>query len=250
MWVNNPMKVVPESNWEFYSYQTERGAVFASFHADADKIDQASLPHCARVIIPIKNPEHSGGPNDEEAKTLWALEDELTERLSSQSVSCQMLARLTHEGVRELVFQLHDWESFRPPVGKWMMLHEEIGIDVSEHDGWSFFFESVWPSPTSWMLISDRRVVDNLLESGSDPSKPHSLEFAFRGPSSALEQLRLSLLSREYALIQSSPAEELLVMAKVMTLNLESIYDASLFHEAECRRLGIEYDGWGCNVVK
>lgn len=244
------MKVVPEDNWEFYSYQTENGAVFASFHAGADKIDQASLPYCARVIIPIKKPKSTGGPSDEEAKILWALEDELTELLSLHSVSCQMLGRLTHQGVRELVFQLHDWETFRPPVGKWMMQHESIEIDVSEHDGWNFFFESVWPSPTSWMLISDRRVVDNLLESGSDPSKPHSLEFVFRGPASALDQMHTTLLKRGYALVQMNPGEGLLVMANSMTLDLGPIYDASLFHDAECEKLGIEYDGWGCSVVE
>ena len=244
------MKVVPEDNWEFYSYQTESGAVFASFHAEAGKIDQATLPYCARIIIPIKDPASSGGPSDEEAKALWALEDELTELLSLHSVSCQILGRLTHQGVRELVFQLRDLETFRPPVGKWMIQHEGIEIDVSEHDGWSFFFESVWPSPSSWMLISDRRVVDSLLESGSDPGKLHSLEFVFRGPAPALNQMHSTLLGQGYSLIQMNSGEGLLVMAKSMTLDLGPLYEASLFHDAECKRLGTEYDGWGCSVVK
>lgn len=244
------MEVVPENNWEFYSYQTDRGPVVVGFHADADKIDQASLPLCARIIIPIKRPESHGGPGREEANTLWALEDSLTELLSSHSVHCQMLGRLTHEGVRELVFQIHDWETFRPPVGKWMMQHNNSNIDVSEHDGWDFFFNSVWPSPTSWLLISDRRVVDSLIRSGSDPKKLHSLEFVFRGPTPLLEQTRTTLLSRGYTLIQLKPDEGVLVMAKPMTLDLGPIYEESLFHEAECKNLGIEYDGWGCLVVK
>ena len=244
------MNVVPENNWEFYSYQTEQGTVVVGFHTDADKIDQASLPFCARVIIPIKHPQSHGGPSREEAGELWALEDGLAASLSSNAVPCKMLGRLTHGGVRELVFQVHDWDSFRPHVGRWMMQHEGLEIDVSEHDGWGFFFEAVWPSPTAWMLIFDRRVVDQLVQSGSDPNKQHSLEFVFRGPSSALDQMRLTLLDQGYSLVEWKPAEDLLVMAKVMTLELGPIYDASLSHKAECERLGIEYDGWGCSIVE
>ena len=244
------MKVVPEKNWEVYSYQTDKGMVVVGFHADADKIEKASYPYCARIIIPIKQPENHGGPSREEANVLWALEDNLTELLSSHSVPCQMLGRLTHEGSRELVFQLHDWETFRPPVGMWMMQHEDLNIDVSEHEGWGFFFESVWPSPTSWLLISDRRVVDSLLRSGSDPKKLHSLEFVFRGPASALDQMLSALLGRGYTSIDLKPAEGVLVIAKSMTLDLGPIYDATLLHEEESRKLGIQYDGWGCLVVK
>src|SRR5262249_11688704 len=150
----------PKNNWDFYSYRSNGGPVVVGFHAAANKIDQASLPYCARVIIPIKAPQSNGGPTRDEANVLWALEDQLTALLSRHSVSCLMLGRLTHAGVRELVFQLRDWETFRPPVGKWMMQHKGLNIDVSEHDGWKFFFEFVWPSPESWILISDRRVVD------------------------------------------------------------------------------------------
>jgi hypothetical protein len=244
------MKVVPEENWEFYSYQTDNGPVVVGFNAGASKIDQAALPFCARIIIPIKEPDQHGGPNEKEAKFLWALEDSLTEQLSAHSVPCQLLGRLTYEGVRELVFQLHDWETFRPPVGQWMQQHEDLDINASEHEDWEFFFASVWPTRESWLYILDRRVVDNLVRSGSNPKKLHSLEFVFRGPAEARDQLRAILLNRGYAPVQSKSPAEILVMAKSMALDLAEINDASLSHDEECKRLGLEYDGWGCLVVK
>jgi len=133
------MKVVPEKNWEAYDYSTDAGPIFVGFHTDSNKIDQQAFPHCARVIITIKQPNHNGGPNREEAEVLWAMEDRLVELLEAESAPCLMLGRLTHGGKRELVFQVADWELFRPPVGLWMMRNENYETDVSEHEGWQFF---------------------------------------------------------------------------------------------------------------
>jgi hypothetical protein len=177
------------------------------------------------------------------------MEDRLTEFLEQQNVSCLLLGRLTHGGVRELVFQVSEWTPFRPPVGRWMQLHPDYETDVSEHDGWDFFFSSVWPSAQSWLLIQDRRVVDQLIKSGSDPQKPHSLEYVFRGAPAQLQAMRNLLTSRGYTLVESQPDESRLVMAKSFTLDLDPIYEESIRHQEDCRRLEIEYEGWGCLVV-
>ncbi|CAN5682287.1 hypothetical protein BH09VER1_BH09VER1_03130 [soil metagenome] len=243
------MSVSPKSNWESYSYQTDNGPVVVSFHTDSDKIDRGQFPLCARVQISIKAPNHNGGPHQSEAETLWAMEDRLVEALDARQVSCHMLGRLTYNGMRELVFQVADYEPFRPPVGRWMQEHSTCETDVSEHDGWDFFFESVWPSEISWQIIMDRRVVDNLVCSGSDPAKPHSLEFVFRGAAAALEELQRSLASRGYTLIENSPEESRLVMALSMPLQPSAISNESISHHTECAKLGLEYDGWGAMTV-
>jgi len=95
----------------------------------------------------------------------------------------------------------------------------------------------------------DRRVIDQCIKSGSDPQKPHSLEFVLRGSSAGLEQLQSILLGRGYTLVAFTPTEEVLTMAKSTTLDLESIFSESLFLDSETKRLGLEYDGWGCLAV-
>jgi hypothetical protein len=243
------MSVCPENNWESYSYSTDSGSVIVSFHADSNQIDQSKYPYCARVIITIKAPNHNGGPAQDEAQVLWDMEDRLVEALDAANVSCLLLGRLTHSGSRELVFQVADYTPFRPPVGRWMEMHGKYETDVSEHDGWDFFMDSVWPSATSWMLIYDRRVVDNLIESGSDPSKPHSLEFVFLGQQSGLEQMQATLAARGYTLVDMSPKESRLVMARSMPLEVGDIFQEGLSHREDCQRLGIEYEGWGALVA-
>ncbi len=244
------MKIVPNENWDGYSYRSNGGRVVVSFHTDADKIPKESLPLCARVIIPINEPNENGGPQQPEAETLWAMEDELVADLEKEGVSCLLLGRLTHAGDRELVFQVQDWKSFRPPVGRWMERHRDRAIDVSEHDGWDFFFSSVWPSEEDWMFIHDRRVVDNLRKSGSDPSKDHTLEFVFYGEEQALRSMKDELCARGYTVCDLNPQERRLVISQPMSLDVNAIFQESLSHTERAKDLGLEYDGWGCTVVK
>jgi regulator of RNase E activity RraB len=243
------MSVCPDNNWDSYSYNTDNGPVIAGFHTDADEIDEDQYPYCARVIISIKDPNDYGGPQGDEAQVLWDMEDQLVAALDEAKVSCLLLGRLTHSGKRELVFQVTDYEPFRPPVGRWIGQHENYETDVSEHDGWGFFFDSVWPSDVSWQLIHNRRVVDSLIESGSDPSKPHSLEFVFNGDNEILREMQAILTAKGYSLLDHSLEDSRLIMAQSMTLDLGEINRESLSHQEDCERLGIEYDGWGALTV-
>lgn len=242
------MSVLPQDGWESYPYQTENGLVVASFHTGADKVEKGQYPYCARVQIAIKEPNSNGGPRQEEAEVLWTMEDRLVESLDAAETPCLLVGRLTHGGRRELVFQVADYGPFRPPVGRWMQTHRDYDTDVSEHDGWDFFFQSVWPSYTSWLMILDRRVIDKLVQAGSDPAKPHSLEFAFRGKVDQLAILQRKLESRNYTLLALSPEDSQLVMAVSMRLELQSIFRESLAHRDECAKLGLDYDGWGASV--
>lgn len=242
------MSVCPNHNWNSYSYTTDNGPVIVGFHTESNQIDQSKYPYCARVIITIKAPNHNGGPANEEAQVLWDMEDRLVEALDAANVPCLLLGRLTHSGNRELVFQVKDYTPFRPPVGRWMGEHDDYEIDVSEHDGWDFYFESVWPSETSWLLIMDQRVVDNLVKAGSDPSKPHSLEFVFRGDGSSLQQMQAALTARGYSLLDFSDKESRLIMSRSMPLNVGAIFSESVAHRKDCQRFGLEYDGWGASV--
>src|SRR5689334_16267648 len=107
--------------WNTYVRQTDQGPIFISFDDEAARKDlTATLTHCARIFIAIHKPGTSGGPDRPENERLWEMEDQLCQLLSSEAVKCRLVGRLTHWGQRVLVFQLDDWEQFRPPVGYWM----------------------------------------------------------------------------------------------------------------------------------
>lgn len=243
--------VVNPDRWETFSYRSDDATVVSSFDVTAGEIDRDTLPLCARIIIPIANPRESGGPTDEEAEILWELEDDLTAILDEAGVNCRLVARLTHSGERELVFQLADYEEFRPPVGAWMETVTDYEFSVSEHDGWDFFDDFCWPSEQDWCLIFDRHVIMGLIDAGTNPEKEHTLDFLFRGAPEQLQILRENLLDRGYQDSPSgNPEPGTLEMVRRMPLSLELICPESLENLQLCEDLEIEFDGWGAAIEK
>lgn len=164
-------------------------------------------------------------------------------------MACRLVGRLTHNGQRELVFQLDDWDSFRPPVGIWMLSHKKYDIDVSEHEGWTFFDECVRPTPAIWLMLADQSVVRELLRAGSDPAKEHALEFVFTGNESGLRRVARRLEQRGYV-EQAPDAKNQIVMVKKMVLDEDAIVAASQAHAELAEKCGVDYDGWGAAVVE
>jgi hypothetical protein len=238
--------------WETYVRAGEDGPLFISFDVDATRADLSGpLPHCARVLVPIQRPNEAGGPVQPESDQLWELEDDLCQRLERHKVACRLVARLTHQGIRELVFQLADWDGFRPLVGQWMGEITGYAIDVSEHEGWGFFTDCVAPTVEEWFYIADSKVVSRLIEAGSDPQKDHDLAFVFDGAPANLTQAIEPLQRRGYVpLPPLDPASGTIVMVKRMPLDPLAIAGESMANAMVAEEFGIEFDGWGCTVVE
>jgi regulator of RNase E activity RraB len=240
------------NEWDTYVAQSQGKPLFVSFDVEAARNDLTdTLTNCARVIIPIHKPNGNGGPVQPESDRLYVMEDDLCASLSEQGVRCRLVGRLTCDGVRELVFQVDDWDTFRPPVGLWMQAHRRYAIDVSEHEGWSFFDDCIRPTPEIWIYLSDQHVVQNLIKSGSDVDKPHALEFVFHGDAEALRQVACDLKPRGYRpLPDIDAASGEMVLVKEMPLDTEAIAAESLAHLKLQEEHGVRYDGWGAQVVR
>jgi hypothetical protein len=246
-----PVQVVFDS-WDTYAAESPDGPIFVSFDVEVAEQDLSdTLTHCARVVIPILRPNDNGGPVSPESETLYAMEDELTAALVEHGVACRLVGRLTCAGVRELVFQLDDWEAFRPPVGIWMGGHPEYETDVSEHEGWDFFNDCVRPTPEVQLHMADRRVIRGLVEAGSNPARKHSLEFFFKGPADGLRTLARKLEEDGYA--RRGPADfgsgELALVLR-MALDEGAICEESQANARLAGKLGVTYTGWGAAVVR
>jgi regulator of RNase E activity RraB len=239
-------------HWNAYSAERDGALMFVSFDEDVASVDSiANLSLCARIMLPIHQPNGAGGPDSPEAETLWNMEDELFELLQEHQVACRYVARLTYGGLRELVFQVQDWESFRPHVGMWMMQHQEYEMDVSEHEGWEFYNDYIRPRHEDRIFMMDNSVVMNLIEAGSDPEKEHSLEYVFEGDESGLERIAISLRKRGYVDVgETDFSSGRIVLAKLMVLDPSLIVFESLANSELAEDAGVEFNGWGASVVE
>jgi hypothetical protein len=237
--------------WGTYVAQRDDVTMFISFDdAVTHEAHPAALAFCARVWIPIQSPNAAGGPVSPESERLWEMEDELCSMLQEHRVHCRLVGRLTYGGLREIVFQLHDWESFRPPVGLWMMKHEDYKIDVSEHDGWQFFDDYIRPRIEDRLFMADRSVIDTLVQNGSNPREEHSLEYVFMGQPQGLERVARELLKRSYQPVgkldyQSGTIE----LVRRLALDLPVIVQESISNHKVAEEAGVECNGWGAAVV-
>ncbi len=241
--------VVPKSNWETYVTFSDDGPLFISFWVDLPSLNREEFSNCARVLIHLKTRNQNGGPQQSEADQLYSMEDRLMALLADYQVPCVQVARITFSGIREIVVHNSDWNLFRPPVGLWMKEFPNYEIEVSEHEGWQFVEDIVWPSDDEWMFIGDRRVIDNLIEAGSDPEKAHELEFVFLGHDQGLVEMKRRLIARSYTEYKGTVENGQIVMVKTMPLNLTDVYAESITNEKAAEELGITVDGWGASVV-
>ncbi|MEM1221677.1 MAG: DUF695 domain-containing protein [Verrucomicrobiota bacterium] len=239
-------------DWDVYFTDRHNVPMTISFDDGIARGDRPlELNLCARIIIHIKETkEGSSIPVQPESDLLYRMEDEITEQLQSSKVKCRLVGRMTYDGLREIVFQVGEIESFRPIVGRWIQGHKEYEIGVSEHDGWGFFDDFIQPNEADRRNMAEQRTIDNLIENGSDPDLPHSLEYCFRGKRNVLESIVDTLIHKGYRLLEEQNLDEgRVVLSKSMTLDKRSISAESESNEALAHQLGGELDGWGALVV-
>jgi regulator of RNase E activity RraB len=243
---------IVHDHWDQYLTFASDKPLFVSFDVDATEQDLSyQFPYCARVIVPVKQPNQNGGPTGAESERLYGMEDQLCEVLGQANVQCRLVGRLTHDGKREIIFQLANFDSFRPPVGWWMQQNRDYQIDVSEHDGWEFFNDIIRPGPNDWQWMRDRDVVNNLLKAGSNPDKPHNIDFTFCGPADGLKRVAAQLAKRGCtASGQLNFASGSFTAVKRLPLDLEAIHEETLANVELATTYGVTFDGWGAMVVK
>jgi regulator of RNase E activity RraB len=246
-----PIQVVSPGEWDMFIARTEAGPVFVTFDVEVARHPPIiTLPHCARVIIRIQKPAPTGAPYFEEAQRLDVAEQALCSELGAAGVPCRLVGRLTHEGVRESVFQLSEMGPFRNVVERWWQKFPDEQIRVVTHPGWQFYEACIRPTVAQWQWMRDRRVVDTLIGRGSDPAKEHTLKFFFGGPPAGLRNLEEELRTRGYAPSPADSSEGKLVMVLRSRLDTDFIAGQSLALEDLTRAYGVAYEGWGAHVVK
>ena len=102
------------------------------------------------------------------------------------------------------------------------------------------------PSPQNWQYISDRQVIEHLVDAGADPNVPHRLEHTFYGPEESLDILSSELGADDF--VQLAREDGRLVMAKESVLDLDRISGLTGALLGFAQNVGAEYDGWGCSV--
>jgi len=240
------IKVV-QGKWSVFGRRHDDVFMTVSFDDDATFTPLPHLNLCARVIIPIlETKPNSSFPIDVESETLFAMEDQITGALQDKQISCRLVAGLTYEGLRELVFQVEDKDAFRSLVGSWMKAHPSYKISVSEHEGWDFFDDYIRLTDSERRHIAEGRVIDNLIKNGSDPSLPNDLGYCFEGKKRVLRKVARQLAKKGYQEVGLDFENEQITFSISMPLDRGCIKAESDANEELANDSGASLNGLGC----
>jgi regulator of RNase E activity RraB len=240
--------------WEVYDILEDDGfpAIICFDFDSIEPSNQKKYKHCQRIIIHFKEEQlyETRVPLKEANRKLNGLEKHLIGLLQLTTVPCRYVGRKTYDGKKEYIFQTDNPLEFYLAVELWsQQLHENgFSYDVTGSEGWDYFNEKISPKDVHWQRITDRYVIEKLIESGSNPQKKHSLEYVLLGSRPNLEKALQDLKGRGYQ--QVSFGRKSLVMSIESCLELDEVntYSSDLFYY--CQEHELQYDGWGALVVK
>jgi len=243
------VQVIGQS-WEVYAYTyNEDQVAIISFDLElAQEETHKGYSQCRRVLFffdPSRIYEN-GMPVEEDLELHKQIEDDLTGLLTRKGIDCQFVGRMTYGGLREYVFQVEDSRGFDALVPGWLKTVTAFRSEVRQKEGWDFFDEKVCPDRSGWQQIFDRRVVEGLIEAGSNPELPHDLEHCFVGPVDRLQNIAQKL--GEHGFKQVSFEGDTLVLSYQQVLDPVDISELTSSLAEIAEGAGVSYDGWGAMV--
>jgi regulator of RNase E activity RraB len=252
------METVPPMvgpDWGGYSYHYGDG-LLARIHFDvraAEESPHTGHPNGIRVIlfIPQGRVGRDGQPaSAAEMESLLARQRRLVEQLTAAAVRCRFVGSMLYGGMFDLVFQAdpRDTERLKALVAGWSKTVAPYRVEVRESAGWEFFDSRVRPSPEHAQQIADRRVIESLIEAGSDPTQPHQLDHRIVGPADVLRRIARDLEANGFTRARF-PGDSVLLINTVAPLHLFEIWNTTGRLVGYCAKCGARYDGWGAAVV-
>jgi hypothetical protein len=242
-------------DWDGYSYLYGDG-LLARIHFDTFAVKESphiGYPKCIRVIlfIPPDRVRPDGQPGSiQETESLLTQQRALIDHLTTSSVRCRFVGSMFYGAMFDLVFQVEPQDSgeFKATVTKWTKTTSPYRVEVKQSSGWDFFDAKVRPTPAHIQQIADRRVIQALIENGSDPKSPHQLDHRIEGPPEVLCRIAKELEANGF-LRARFPSEGVLLINTESPLELLEIWDTTGRLVGYCANLGARYDGWGAAVV-
>jgi len=189
----------------------------------------------------------TGLPVDEINGRLIALQEKLIGFLERSEVDCRFTGIVTFGGYKEFHFQVDDFQTFDFIVTKWGAAVQDFSVELIPREGWEYFDRYIRPDEVYRQQIEDQKLIDRMIEAGSNPNKLHFLEHTFRGKPDALSSIS-EVLKEEGFIVEDRGTTEL-VAGKESELMIDGIFGITANLVLFARESGAEYAGWGARLV-
>lgn len=235
-------------NWEFFSYTYGEG-MRASILFDTEAVSYKGKDYntCVRLIMHINqgNCLEDGLPTQMEWAEISDVDEFMQEDIQSNS---WYVARMIYSGMVDFVFQTDEPKKLIAELEK--TKHSIFTIyrtEILQSAGWDFFNNNVAPGEIDWQMITDSKLIRQLLDTGADPDKEYTLNHTIMGPHDKLNEFWSIIEKDGYAKV--SLTENKLVVSRPSRLHLFEISAITQEFASFCPKQGLCYDGWGTFIT-
>ncbi|MDU5142972.1 MAG: DUF695 domain-containing protein [Paenibacillus dendritiformis] len=240
-------------HWDIYFCDIQ--GKFSSIVLDMDiwkEIEKSEYPHPMVMRIPIKNPGKSGTPIHEEAELLNDLEDKITNEISGFGF---LVGRITTDGLRDVFYYFSKPYELEKVAEKYFIEHGyEIQVHhIEEENPWDFYFEYLYPNKYQLQHMGNRKVVDQLRESGDTFENSRRVDhWIYFQSTEDKENFDAKAILLGFN-IDSDPSHDEKMCTHIYRSDyvdfhsINQVTDILVDLAGECNG---EYDGWGTTVVK
>ncbi|TCD12707.1 DUF695 domain-containing protein [Pedobacter frigidisoli] len=209
------------------------------------------------ISIQMNNSREDGLSSSEESEKLYEIEDNLVNGLT-QKFDCVYPGRLTSNGHRDLYFYFSDSLLFDKTISEVMVAYPNYEYDfgVKEDTEWGGYLNFLYPLPSQYQSMLNRRVLDNLAEHQDKNELPrkvdHYLYFTTEtdrlGFIKAVEDAKFSIENQDKR--DDSDFSYTLHLTRVDPVDQNSIDDCTIELSKKAKQFNGYYDGWGCPIQK
>ena len=214
-------------------------------------------PELIQVTVSLNDPNEFGLTNPGEAEILYVMEDRLSEHISL-NLGGLYVARNTSDRKRIFYFYCQSSAGYQGVVEEVMDSfsgHSYSCISSSDPE-WTFYQQFLYPSPSEYQSILNRRVIEKLEQHGDNLSQAREVEHFLYFPDessrsrfiSQIHHHRFTICSQGFR--QESEAHPYsLMISRVDRVDPASIDDVVLQLMRLAESCDGQYDGWGTGIV-
>lgn len=246
---------ITNDNWEMYQSVDENEKIcFVTIDLTYnDQKKQRGFK--GEFFIRICIPEHKlfgDIPNPEELSYQNQKENELLENLTKARINCVQVARLMLDGQKQYIFEYNDPEGFKKLFTNWMhSFSSEYTIELNELSAFDYY-KDLLPDTYIWQQIANRKLIAQLVASGSNEHKTHFIEHTILGSIEDLKILLEELKQNDIHLIhlEGNIDHGILEVGINSSIELDDVTEQTNYLITEAEKYHCDYDGWSAKIKK
>lgn len=236
---------VQNDNWEYWDFYDEDefyGLDFIDKTYFATESQKGfNKEYYLKILFPEYKTVEGNFPAPEAHQEIQILEDGLVLELEKAIVNCKQVYRSTYFGAKRLLFEVSDSEAFEKTVANWKKSLDEFQLELLEEKAWTMY-NQLMPDKYANQQIGDRRLIEALVNGGSNPELVHSIEHAFYGGLKNLLKVEKEL-HKEGGTTSFFENESLGIIFNSV-LDLDEINAMTYFLMDKAEECDCKYDGW------